>query len=148
MRVEFYGLAFETPYVTVHLASPWRATFLEHRLFDAVRKACPGESEQGYDEVKLKITEPKAWKAALQAVARVLKGWQEDADPGSERRSWRWLLEADTDEHGYDHYGESATVLCFVRLSLDRDNPDEPAKGEDIDLDGFSVRIWPLGAGR
>ena len=64
MRVEIYGLACETPYVTVHLASPWRATFLEHRLFDAVRKACPGESEQGYDEVKLKIAEPKAWKAA------------------------------------------------------------------------------------
>src|SRR5581483_4566762 len=36
MQVDFYGLAFETPQVTVHLWSPWRAAELEHRLFNAV----------------------------------------------------------------------------------------------------------------
>ncbi len=37
MRVDFYGLAFETPCVTFYLRSPWRAAALEHRLYDAVR---------------------------------------------------------------------------------------------------------------
>jgi len=143
MRIEFYGLAFDTPSVTFQLASPWRASFLEHRLFEAVRKATQVAEEKGPDEVQLEITDPKIWRSALQAVARVLKGWQEDAEPGTERRSWRWLLEADTDDHGYDHNGEVVSLLGFLRVSLDRENPGEPAKGEDIDLEGFSVRIWP-----
>ena len=37
MRADFYGLAFETPRVTVFLRSPWRSSYLEHRLFDAAR---------------------------------------------------------------------------------------------------------------
>ena len=36
MRVEFYGLTFETPKVSFYLWSPWRATTLEHRLFEVV----------------------------------------------------------------------------------------------------------------
>ena len=49
--------------------------------------------------------------AALNAVSRVLKGWQEDADPAGEKRSWRWLLEADTDADGYDHGGEMEAAV-------------------------------------
>ena len=37
MRVDLYGLAFEAPRVSFHLWSPWRASQLEHRLFDAVK---------------------------------------------------------------------------------------------------------------
>ncbi len=33
MRIDFYGLVFETPRVTFYLWSPWRAAALEHRLF-------------------------------------------------------------------------------------------------------------------
>src|SRR5262249_19353807 len=142
MRVELYGLAFETPRVTFYLWSPWRASALEHRLFEAVKGLARSAPEQGADELRLHVTEPKAWKASLQAIARVLKGWQEEADPGSDRRGWRWLLEGDTDADGYDHTGDHASVWGFLRLSLDRGEPGEPEKGEDIDLEGFGVRIW------
>jgi hypothetical protein len=143
MHVEFYGLAFETPHVTFHLHSPWRATSLEHRLFEAVRSLARGQSEEGPDEWRVQISEPKLWRSALQALSRVMKGWQEDADPAGERRSWRWLLEGDTDADGYDHTGDPVTLWGFLRVSLDRGSPGEPEKGEDIDLEGFSLRIWP-----
>jgi hypothetical protein len=141
MRFDFYGLAFETPRVTFFLWSPWRATALEHRLFEALRNLGRGQVEEGPDEVRLHFSEPKACRGALQAVARVLKGWQEEADPASERRSWRWLLEADTDDAGYDHTGEATSLWGFLRVSLERGGPGEPDKGEDIDLDGFGLQI-------
>jgi len=145
MRVDFYGLAFETPRVTFHLWSPWRAAALEHRLFDAVRKLARVEPEQGPDELRLHVSDPKAWKAALQAIARVLKGWQEEADPGAERRRWHWLLEGDTNADGYDHTGDAFGLWGFLRVSLERGGPGEPDKGEDIDLEGFGLRIWGAG---
>jgi hypothetical protein len=143
VQLEFYGLAFETPQVTFHLWSPWRAAALEHRLFEAVRGLPRAASEEVADEWRIHVTDPKTWRQALQALTRVLKGWQEEADPGSEKRSWRWLLEADTDDHGYDHTGEIVTLWGFLRVSLDRGGVDEPEKGEDIDLQGFGLRIWP-----
>lgn len=142
MRVDFYGLVFEAPQVTVHLWSPWRSAALEHRLFEAVGGVQRVVVENGPDERRIRIADPKAWKAALQAVARVLKGWQEEADPGSERRTWRWLLEADTDADGYEHTGEPTSMWGFIRVSLDRGGPADPEKGEDLDLEGFGVRIW------
>lgn len=142
MRVDFYGLAFETPHVTFHLWSPWRAAVLEHRLFEAVRSLPRTEAEIGADEGCVHISDPKTWRAALQAVARVLKGWQEEADPGSERRTWRWLLEGDSDADGYDHAGEPNSLWGFLRVSLERGGPGEPDKGEDLDLEGFGLRIW------
>jgi hypothetical protein len=141
MRFEFYGLAFETPRVSFYLWSPWRAAAIEHRLFDALRGLPRVEVEEGPDELRLHLADPRTCRAALQAVARVLKGWQEEADPGSERRSWRWLLEADTDADGYDHNGEPASVWGFLRLGLDRGGPGEPDKGEDIDLEGFGLQV-------
>ena len=143
MRVDLYGLAFEAPRVSFHLWSPWRASQLEHRLFDAVKNVPRVELEKGPDEWRLLVADPKTCRAAIQAVTRVLKGWQEEADPGSERRGWRWLVEGDTDAHGYDHTGEVASVWLLVRVSLDRGAPGEPEKGEDVDLEDFSVRLWP-----
>jgi hypothetical protein len=142
MRVDFYGLAFETPHVTFHLWSPWRAAVLEHRLFEAVRNLPRTEAEIGPDEARIHIEDPKTWRSAIQAVARVLKGWQEEADPGSERRTWRWLLESDADADGYDHTGEPTSLWGFLRVSLERGGPGEPEKSEDIDLEGFGLRIW------
>ncbi|MCS6851592.1 MAG: hypothetical protein NZ700_10550 [Gemmataceae bacterium] len=142
MRVEFYGLVFETPLVTFHIWSPWRAAALEHRLFEVVRNLPRVETETLADEIRARVTDPKVFRAALHAIARVLKGWQEEADPGSERRGWRWLLEGDTDADGYDHNGEPASLWGIVRVSLERGGPGEPDKGEDIDLEGFGLRIW------
>jgi hypothetical protein len=145
MRVEFYGLHFETPQVTFHLWSPWRAAALEHRLFDAVRNLPRVHVDQWPDEVQAKISDPKTCRAAVQAVSRVLKGWQEEAEPGSEKRHWRWLIEGDTDAYGYDHTGEQASLWGVVRVSLERGGVGEPDKGEDIDLEGFGFRIWAEG---
>jgi hypothetical protein len=141
MRFDLYGLTFETPHVTFYLWSPWRSAHLEHRLFDAVRQLPNTKLEEGPDELRVRITDPKASRAAIQAVARVLKGWQEEAERGSERRTWRWLLEADSDPDGYDHTGESASMWGFLRVSLERGGPGDPDKGEDIDLQGFGLQI-------
>ena len=143
MRFDFYGLAFETPRVTIYLWSPWRASALEHRLFDAIRQLPQVVDEEGPDELRLQLDHPRTCRAALQAVARVLKGWQEEAETGSERRTWRWVLEGDTDEGGYDHNGEPACLWAFLRVSLDRGGPADPDKGEDIDLDGFGLQVHP-----
>ena len=138
MRIDFFGLAFETPRITVHLWSPWRCTALEHPIFEVIVGCTKQAPEQMPDGLQAHIIDPKSWKNALQAVSRVLKGWQEDAEPGyGERRSWRWMIEANTDANGYDHTGEPASTWAFVRLSLDRGGPGEPEKGEDIDMDGL-----------
>jgi hypothetical protein len=142
MRVEFYGLVFETPAITFHLWSPWRSSALEHRLFESVRRLLPGTAEQTADEWRAHCRDAKSWKACLQAVARVMKGWQEEAAAGQERRSWRWLLESDTDVDGYDHAGEKTSLWGYIRVAIDRGGPGEPDKGEDLDLDGFGIRIW------
>jgi hypothetical protein len=142
MRVEIYGLVFETPCVTFCLWSPWRSTALEHKLFEAVR-ALPGtRREDAPDEYRVHINDPKTCRAALQAAARVLKGWQEDAEMGTDRRSWRWMFEGDTNSDGYDAHGEPFSLWGFLRLSLDHGGPGENEKGEDVDLDGFGLRVW------
>jgi hypothetical protein len=143
MRIDFCGLIFETPHVTYHLWSPWRAAQLEHRLYQAVKAIPNVESEETGDEWRIHVNDAKVWRGAMQAAARVLKGWQEEADPGSERRIWRWLLEGDADAHGYDHTGEPFSLWGFLRVSLERGGPGEAEKDEDIDLQGFGLRIWP-----
>jgi hypothetical protein len=149
MRIEFYGLTFEAPGVTFYLWSPWRASDLEHRIFKTLTSLPTVELEKEADEYRLHLSDAKTWRAALTAVARVMKGWQEEAsDAGTDKRSWRWLLEADTDADGYDHTGERASLWGFLRVSLDRGTPGESEKGEDIDLDGFGLRVWGEEAGR
>jgi hypothetical protein len=143
MRVEIYGLTFDSPGVTFYLWSGWRATALEHKLFNSVQSLSNTQFETFPDEERVHVTDAKTWRAALQAVARVMKGWQEDAsDAGTEKRSWRWLLETDTDTDGYDHAGEPTSMWGFLRLYLDRGSPGEEVKAEDIDLEGFGLRIW------
>jgi hypothetical protein len=143
MRFEFFGLVLETPQVTFYLWSPWRASALEHKLFEALRTLPRVQPEQGPDEIRLHITDPKTARAAVQAVSRVLKGWQEDADPGTERRSWRWLLEGDTDADGYDHQREPFCLWGFLRVSLEHGGPGEQEKAEDVDLEGFGIQVLP-----
>ena len=144
MQVDLYGLTFETPRVTFYLWSPWRASALEHRLYGVVSQLPGVTLEHEADEERAHAADVKIWKPALIGLVRVLKGWQEEADQGRERRGWRWLLEGDTDDHGYDHAGEPAGLWAFLRLSLDRGNLDDGDKGEDIDLNGFGLRIWPV----
>lgn len=144
MRVDLFGLTMEAPAVTFYLWSPWRCSALEHKLFDAI-KGVPGATlEQAPDEVRVHVAEPKGWRAAVQGLSRVLKGWQEEAsDTGrEERRGWRWLMEADVDANGFDMQGERSSFWAYVRLSLDRGGPGEAEKGEDIDLNGFGVQVW------
>lgn len=141
MQIDLYGLNFETPRVTFYLWSPWRASALEHRLYEAVQGLPQAQSEESPDERRCHITDTKSWRGGLQAIARILKGWQEEADPGGERRTWRWLMEGDTDTDGYDHAGEQASLWCILRLSVERGGPGEMEKGEDIDLEGFGVQI-------
>ncbi len=141
MRCEFYGLVLETPRVTFYLWSPWRSSALEHRLFEAIKSLPRAVPEEGPDESRLQVSDPKTWRLALQAVERVLKGWQEEAETGSEKRTWRWLLEGDTDADGYDHTGAPACLWGFIRVGLDRGAVGEAEKGEDIDLDGFGLQI-------
>ncbi len=144
MRVELFGLMMETPAVTFYLWSPWRCSALEHKLFDSLRTIPNATFEEAPDEIRLHVIDPKGWKAAVQNLSRVIKGWQEEATDGGkeERRGWRWLLEADVDGAGYDMQGERASFWAYLRLSLDRGGPGEAEKGEDIDLNGFGVQIW------
>lgn len=144
MRVEFYGLTLETPRVSFYLWSPWRTTTLEHRLFEVVTQQTKTNLERLGDEVRVAVSDARVVRAALQAVERVLKGWQEEAEQGSERRAWRWLLEADVDANGYDHGGEPACLWAFLRISLERGGPGEGDKGEDFELESFGVQVWPV----
>jgi len=144
MRVDLFGLAMETPAVTFYLWSPWRCSVLEHKLFDSLRAIPSIELEAAPDEIRLNVTEAKGWKTAVQHMSRVLKGWQEESSDGGkeERRTWRWLLEADVDAAGYDMQGERSSFWAYLRLGLDRAGPGETEKGEDIDLNGFGVQVW------
>jgi hypothetical protein len=129
MRIEFHGLIFDTPRISFHLWSPWRSSQLEHRLFQAVRTLPKAKTESGPDEWRVIVNESKGWIDALQALERVLKGWQEDADPG------------DADADGYDHNGEPFSIWGFLQVGLERGGPSDQEKAEDVDMHGFSFRI-------
>jgi hypothetical protein len=144
MRVDLFGLTMEAPGVTFYLWSPWRCAAIEHKLYESLKTVPNATLEAAPDELRLNVTEAKGWRVAVQNLSRVLKGWQEEASDAvkDERRSWRWLLEADTDASGYDMQGEKTSFWCYLRLSVDRGGPGEAEKGEDIDLNGFGVRVW------
>lgn len=144
MKFDLYGLTMEAPGVTFYLWSPWRCSLLEHKLFDSLKTVPSATLEAAADEIRLQIDDPKAWKTAVQNMARVLKGWQEEAtDAGKdERRAWRWLVEADVDGAGYDMAGERTSFWAYIRLSVDRGGPGEADKGEELDLNGFGVQVW------
>lgn len=143
MRVELFGLTMDAPGVSFYLWSPWRCAAIEHKLFESIASIPNATLDKQPDEIRLDVTDAKGWKLAVQNMSRVLKGWQEEGvDAGTEKRSWRWLIEGDVDASGYDHKGEKSAFWLFVRLSLDRGSPGEPEKGEDIDLNGFGVCVW------
>ena len=142
MKIDLYGLTFDGPAVTYYLWSPWRCSALEHRLFEAIKVLPHVEFESATDELRLHIKDPKTYKASILTTERVLKGWQEEAsDSGTDRRAWRWMIEGDTDAHGYDHTGEKANTWAFLRLTLERAGTDDPERGEEIDLNGFGFRV-------
>ncbi len=144
MHADLYGIQLETPQVTFYLWSPWRATALELRLFDSITSIAGVSVEKEADELRIHVRDIKTWKQALLHFCRVLKGWQEEAsDAGRERRAWRWLLEGDVDDHGYDHAGEAAGLWAFLQLGLERGSFEEPEKTETIDLQAIGLKFWP-----
>lgn len=142
MRVDFFGMAFETPCVSFYLWTPWRAALLEHKLFEAVAGLPGVRKEHTGEEFAAHLEDPKTVRTALTAIQRVIKGWQEEAEMGSDRRTWRWLIDGDTNADGYDHNGEEFCLWGILRVSLDRGGVGEAEKGEDVDLEGFGMRIW------
>ena len=146
MQVDFYGQKFEVARVTCYLWSPWRAAAIEHRLFNEIKQLPGVHLEQQPDEMRVQIADVNTWKLALVNMSRLLKGWQEEvASTGKERRVYRWLIEGDTDEHGYDHTGEVASIWIYLRAGLDRGEFDDADPSEWIDLHGFGLRLWPMG---
>lgn len=143
MKFEFYGMVFETPRVTFYLWTPWRCALLEHKLFGAVQELPNVRREEGNDELQVHVEDAKTARAALVAVSRVLKGWQEEAEMGTDRRTWRWLMDGDSNNDGFDHNGERFSLWAILRVSLDRGGPVEGEKGEDVDMEGFGLRVWP-----
>jgi hypothetical protein len=143
MKVDIFGLAMDAPGLTIYLWSPWRCTLIEHKLFESLKGLPNAKFEIEPDEGRLHITDNKTWKSALERMTRVLKGWQEEgSDAGQEKRSWRWLIEADVDENSFDHKGEKTAFWCFLRVLIDRGAPGEEEKFEDYDLEGFGVCVW------
>jgi len=142
MRIDFCGLNIETPRVTFYVWSPWRAMALEQRLLEAIAAQTRLTIEKDADELRIHVEEHRTWRLAQQALVRVLKGWQEEAAGSDERRGWRWLFEGDSDDHNYDHLGEPSTLWGFLRVTIERGGPDDGEKAEDVDLEGFGLRIW------
>ena len=140
MQIDFYGLHFEASRVTCYLWTPWRAAAIEHRLFNEVKQLPGVHLESTPEEMRVQIADLKTWKLALNNMSRLLKGWQEEATgEAKERRVYRWLFEGDTDEHGYDHSNEVASLWVYLRVGLDRGDLDVDEPSEWIDLDGFGL---------
>ncbi|MBI2805011.1 MAG: hypothetical protein HYX68_08520 [Planctomycetes bacterium] len=146
MQIDFYGLHFDASRVTVYLWTPWRASALEHRLFNEVKQLPGVHLETAPDEMRIQISDEKAFNQAMQNMSRLLKGWQEEATgAGKERRAYRWLFEGDTDEHGYDHANEVACLWIYLRAGIDHGDLEADEPGEWVDMNGFGLRLWPVG---
>jgi hypothetical protein len=149
MQIDFYGLTFQASRITCYLWTPWRASALEHRLFNEVKQIPGVHLEPQPDEIQAQIADVKQWVQALTSMSRLLKGWQEEATPlGKERRQYRWLFEGDTDEHGYDHANDRACLWIYLRAGLDRGDVDQEEPSEWIDLNCFGLRLWPEKTGK
>ena len=146
MQIDFYGFKFEAARITCSLVSPWRATALEHRLFNEIKQIPDVHLESTPDELRVQIADAKAWKQAMHNMSRLLKGWQEEATAtGKERRLYRWLIEGDTDEHGYDHNNEVACIYFYLRVGIERGDLEDEEPNEWIDLNAFGLQFWPPG---
>src|ERR1043166_173498 len=146
MQIDFYGFRFEASRITCVLWSPWRASALEHRLFNEIKQLAGVHLESAPDELRLQISDAKIWPQALHEMTRILKGWQEEATgTGKEHRIYRWLFEGDTDEQGYDHNYETACLWIYLRVGLDHGDFEAEEQGEWIDMHNFGLRFWPVG---
>ena len=146
MLADLLGLQMNVEGVTFHLWSPWRCTALELRLFDAIKQIPGLVADTPPDEICLSLQTDKQWGQAHEHLQRVLKGWQEESsDAGVERRTWRWLIEADTDTDGYDLHGERSCFWAYLRVALERGGPGETDKTEDVDFSGFGISFWNKG---
>ena len=102
--------------------------------------------ESTLEELRVQIADGKTFKQGLSSMSRLLKGWQEEAAGVSkERRVYRWLIEGDTDEHGYDHSNEVACLWIYLRVGLDRGDLEVDEPSEWIDMNGIGFRLWPVG---
>jgi hypothetical protein len=146
MLIDFYGQRFEVSRVICYLWSPWRASAIEHRLFNEIKQLPGVHLEQQHDEMRVNVTDEKTFNQALVNMSRLLKGWQEEATGvGKEKRSYRWLMEGDTDEHGYDHTGDIACMWIYLRAGIERGDFDDGEPTEWVDLHGFGLRLFPVG---
>jgi hypothetical protein len=146
MLIDFYGQRFEVSRVICYLWSPWRASAIEHRLFNEIKQLPGVHLEQQHDEMRVNVTDEKTFNQALVNMSRLLKGWQEEATGvGKEKRSYRWLIEGDTDEHGYDHTGDIACMWIYLRAGIERGDFDDGEPTEWVDLHGFGLRLFPVG---
>lgn len=145
MRIQIFGLTFETPRVQFLLHDPWRATSLEHRIFENVRKAIKVTPDEDPEGLRITLDDQKLWKPAIQGVIRTLKAWQEEASPViGEQRMWCFVVEGNVTSTGYDIHGNQACIHVYVRLGVVRGGPADGEKGEEIDLDGFNIQIEQL----
>ncbi len=144
MRVELLGLALETPKVSVSLWTPWNATQLETKLFASIEQVPELQRSERDDEVRLSFKTEQQWDAVMERVVRVLKGWQEDAAGRNEKRHWGWMIDGDRDAYGYDPMGEPACLWARFRLFLERGDPGEFDKSEQVELQALSFRFWPV----
>jgi hypothetical protein len=144
MRIDLYGLTFDAAATYFFVGPAWECPYGAVKLFDAVAAVPQVRLEQLDDGGRrAHVPNPKVWKAARAAAERVLKGWQEEAEPGGPRRLWHWVLEAETDAAGNDGDGDPAYWLGYVRLREDESGVGEDEHGEERDLHRFGVYILP-----
>ncbi len=143
MRVNFYGLKLEVAKISCFLKPPWRASILETRLFDAVSQLPNIINECEEERLLIHFQDEACWGKANEAMVRVLKGWQEDADTAYERRRWRWVINGDTDLYGYDITGDRMTLWAYLEVTIDRADMEQDEK-EEYDLETFGLRFWPF----
>ncbi len=143
MQISLYSIKFIAQDITIYLWSPWRATALEHRLFDVCRNLPACKVEEEPDEWRIQLKDQASWQKIVQIIARVLDGWKEEANEiGREHRSWYWVIEAETDRNGYDSEGEPSSVWAYIQLGIEEGNPGEEKSSETLTLDGLSFRFW------
>jgi len=142
MKVNISGVCIETRKIVVYLKSPWRANALEHKLFEAARQIPEVQVEESQAEYKIVLKNIEKFQTLLESCTRILKGWQEDADLGTERRFWCWLFEGDADASGYDHNGNPASIWIFVRAIIEHaEHSMDAPKVEHVDLESFNFEL-------
>lgn len=148
MEITFYQFCITTQKIAIHLYSCWRASQLEHKLFDSARTIVGKEPDRKDDSLVLTITAESTWNQLFQNWVRILKGWEEDAVPGDERRRWRWVIEGDTDHYGYNHNGDNFALWVFLRTSIEHGEANAAESIDEFDLDALGIQLVPNKTGQ